>query len=134
MPRIYARALTDPTSGRAMNRVESRYADVLQAQALCGTVIAWGFEVEGLRLAAQRCVFWPDFRVIMPDGLVEFHECKAGVIRGGKVVARMTDDARVKLLTAAEIHPYIFRLVVARPDKALGGWDITRVGSDDDGK
>lgn len=83
-----------------MNGLERRYADHLNALLALGRVDRWDYEPETLRLA-PKTTYTPDFRVVLPDGLVEFHETKGF----------MRDDAHVKLKVAAALHPYTFRLV-----------------------
>lgn len=84
-----------------MNGLERRYHDLLHLLYLDGQILDVAFEPERLRLA--DCTFYiPDFRIIRPDGIVEFHEVKGGFWR---------EDARVKIKTAAEAHPYVFRAV-----------------------
>jgi len=91
----------------AMNKTEKEYHFHLLALQLAGKIVRYDFEPERLRLA-NNTFYSPDFRVIFPDGSVEFHEVK-GYWR---------DDARVKIKVAAELHPYRFRAV----QKAKTGW------------
>ncbi len=94
-----------PTS---MNQTERKYALYLTTLQRSGQILRWDFEAEKLRLA-EKTFYSPDFRVIMPDGTIQFHEVK-GFWR---------DDARVKIKVAAYSHPYKFIAVSATKK---GGW------------
>ena len=110
---VRARALL-PDLFRGMNKTEARYAALLQADWLRGKIARWDFEPVTLRLA-DRTSYTPDFRVILPDGLEEYHEVK-GFWR---------DDARVKIKVAAALHPYRFVAV-----KMVGGtWKREEIGA-----
>jgi hypothetical protein len=39
------------------------------------------------------------------------------------------DDANAKIKIAAEMFPFVFRLVRSIPKRNGGGWNITEVGS-----
>lgn len=69
----------------------------LQAQ---GAIHSFSLKPEKLRLA-DGSYYTPDFRVITNEGFVQFHETKGF----------MREAARVRLLVAAELHPYPFLLV-----------------------
>lgn len=106
----------DPATG--LNSTEARYlAEILEPAQLAGLVLRIDFEPEGLRVAPKGSagVYWPDFRVIMADHAVEFHEVKA----------RWMDDARAKFKAAAALHPYRFRAA-----KLLRGgeWELETLG------
>lgn len=83
-----------------MNGLERRYADRLEEALRAGRIARWDFEPEKFRLA-DRTYYTPDFRVVYPDGLVEFVETKGF----------WQDDARVKIKVVAELHPYTFKAV-----------------------
>lgn len=83
-----------------MNKLEASYAALLALMVRNGTILRFDFEPEKLRLA-DRTFYTPDFRVVMPDGCVEFHETKG----------HWEDDARVKIKVAAEMHPYTFKAI-----------------------
>lgn len=93
----------------SMNQTERKYALHLSLLQRAGEILRWNFESEKLRLA-ENTFYSPDFRVIRPDGTIEFHEVK-GFWR---------DDARVKIKVAAHTHPYKFIAVSATKK---GGWD-----------
>jgi len=104
------------TSGPRMNQTEARYAAHLDTLQRAGTILRWDFEPEKLRLATAA-FYSPDFRVVMPDGTVEFHEVKGR--KGAGFYAR--EDARLKVRIAAEMHPY--RFFVVWPRKGGRGWE-----------
>jgi hypothetical protein len=85
----------------AMNGLERKYASHLEIRKLAGEVWRYDFQPEKLRLA-DRTWYEPDFRVILENGVIEYHEVKGG---------HMEDDAAVKLKVVAEQHPYPFVLV-----------------------
>ncbi len=95
------------------NKTEARYEAHLEIQKRAGHILAYAFEPEKFRLA-DNTFYTPDFRVMLPDGTVEFHEVKGAW-------AIFQDDAKVKIKVASEMHPYRFIAVV--PIKG-GGWDI----------
>jgi len=74
-----------------------RHLADLQAQ---GAIHSFALKPEKLRLA-DGSYYTPDFRVITNEGFVQFHETKGF----------MREAARVRLLVAAELHPYPFFLV-----------------------
>ena len=95
---------------RTWNKTERAYAQHLEFHRVAGDILRWDFEPEKLRLA-DLTYYTPDFRVIYPDGTIEFHEVKGF----------MRDDAMVKIKVAAEQHPY--RFVMVRRAKG-GKWDV----------
>jgi hypothetical protein len=98
-----------------MKQGERAYSEHLEARRKAGDILRWDREPEGLRLA-ERCVYWPDFRVVLPDHRVEFHEVKGR--KGAGFHTR--EDAWIKVKVAAYEHPYRFVLVWPRKG---GGWD-----------
>ena len=86
MKSLYARAARPVTTRGVMNKTEQRYAFHLAGLRQAGQIARYDFEPVKLRLA-DRTFYTPDFRVIIPDGTIEFHEVK-GFWR---------DDARVKI-------------------------------------
>ena len=109
-PAVRGRARVPHQPGK-MNKLEQAYADHLELRLRAGEIASFDFEPEKFRLA-DRTYYTPDFRVILPDGLVEFHEVKG----------HWEDDARVKTKVAAEMHPYTFVGVRRKPKKDGGGW------------
>lgn len=101
-PRVRARARTGPPVSFDSD-LEERYYEHLQQRMRRGEIAAFALKPEKLRLA-DGAYYTPDFRVILPDGSVEFHETKGF----------MREAARVRLRAAAEMHPYTFLLVYAK--------------------
>lgn len=99
-----------------MNKTEERYAARLEYERMDGKVKWWRFEGMKLRLA-DGTFYSPDFAVMAADGVIELHEVK-GFWR---------DDAKVKVKVAAEQFPFRFKIVMARTQKAGGGFEITEV-------
>lgn len=85
-----------------MNKLEKRYAGVLQLQKLAGEIIDYIFKPIGLNLApGLKCYYYPDFFVVYPDRF-ECHETK-GFCR---------DDALVKIKVAAKLFPWFrFKMI-----------------------
>lgn len=110
MKRCYATIRT-----RGMNKLEGRYEQYLELERRAGLNLGFAFQPEGLRLA-DKTFYYPDFRVISIDGVVQFHEIKPAK-QGGTYYS--TDDALVKIKVAAELHPYTF--LVAWPSPG-GQW------------
>ena len=103
-----------------MNKTEARYQLHLEARQLAGEVASFAFEPLKLRLA-DRTYYTPDFMVILPDGLIEFHDVKGGPIE---------DDAAVKLKVVAELRPeFAFFIARERPRRDGGGWEVKEVGA-----
>ena len=109
MRRCYATIRT-----RSMNKTEGRYEQYLELERSGGLILSYAFQPEGLRLGTA--FYYPDFRVITADRVVQFHEVKPAK-RSGTYYS--TDDALVKIKLAAEIHPYAF--LIAWPSKG-GQW------------
>ncbi len=109
--------MTDLALGRmkagAMNKTEAAYAQHLEGLKAAGEVAWYAFEGMTFKLA-DRTRYTPDFAVMRSDGLMELHEVK-GFWR---------DDARVKIKVAAEMFPFRFIAVMAKPKKAGGGWSV----------
>lgn len=111
-----------PTAGRSRkarytprkkgerNKLEARYEAHLEALKLAGEICEYAFEPEKFRLANEgdACFFTPDFRVLLNDGTVEFHDTKGF----------MEEDALLKIKWFVQQHPY--PLVVAK--WAKGEW------------
>jgi hypothetical protein len=94
-----------------MNRTEAAYAHILKLRTLAGEILHYDYEPERLRLA-DNTYYVPDFRVIMVDHTIEFHEVKAVTVAGQMLCE---DDARVKFKVAAETHwMYGWRMVGLR--------------------
>jgi hypothetical protein len=65
---------------QGMNGLERKYAAVLESRKLAGEIQRWDFEPVKLRLA-DRTFYTPDFRVVLNDATIEFHETKGGFMR-----------------------------------------------------
>lgn len=102
-----------------MNGTEELYSRLLDLRKYAKEIVRWDFEPEKLRLARET-YYIPDFRVIMTDGTVEFHEVKIRY-RNGKVGWR--GDAKEKYKIAQELHPYIFRVAICNQGK----WEIEEI-------
>lgn len=101
-----------PMRKRQMNKLETAYAQLLEAKRACGEISWWKFEPMRLRLADDT-YYRPDFAVVGPDGL-SFHETKGF----------MREAARVRLHVAAEHFPFPFFLVRKKPH----GFEVRRIG------
>jgi hypothetical protein len=98
-------------SAHGMNKLEAEYAQVLEMRLRAGEILWYGYERIKLRLA-DRTYYTPDFSVLLPGRLLEFHETK-GFWR---------DDARVKIKVAAEQYPWRFIALSKRRKRDGGGW------------
>lgn len=97
----------------AMNQTETRYAAHLEARRQAGEV-AW-FKFEGVKLRlADNTFLTPDFAVMLAGGEIEMHEVKG----------HWEDDARAKTKIAADMYPFRFIAIQAKPKKAGGGWAV----------
>ncbi|MEO9145114.1 MAG: hypothetical protein ABI237_06105 [Ginsengibacter sp.] len=83
--------------GNKMNKTESAYNNYLEVQKRIGEVIWYEFEPMNLRLA-DKCFYKVDFLVLTKNFQLEVHEIKG----------YWTDDALVKIKTAAEKFPFRF--------------------------
>lgn len=88
-----------------MTKLERDYDAYLEVLRRGGLIERVDFEPERLRLGPDfATTYCPDFRLVMADGIVEFHEVKGW----------WREDARVKIKVAARLHPYIFRAVTRK--------------------
>jgi hypothetical protein len=96
-----------------MNKTEAAYASYLEGLKVAREIHWYKFEGLKLRLA-DKTFYTADFVVITNKGLVELHEVKGF----------MTEDANVKIKVAADMYPFIFKLI----RKGKGGlWDVKEV-------
>ncbi len=93
------------------NKTEAAYGEHLEARRRQSDVVWYRFEGLKLRLA-DNTFYTPDYAVMRADGAIECHEVKGF----------WTDDARVKVKVAAEMYPFRFVAVRAKPKKDGGGW------------
>jgi hypothetical protein len=96
------------------SREEEEWADILEARKANGAILEWWFQPERFRVG-DGAWYTPDFRVLMPDQSIVFHEIKGGRIR---------EAARVRFLAVASHHPYRYVMIQKRPKKEGGGWVI----------
>ena len=83
--------------GRKMNKTESAYGKYLEVQKQIGEILWFEFEPMNLRLA-DKCFYKVDWLVLTKEFRIEVHEIKG----------YWTDDALVKIKTAAEKFPFRF--------------------------
>jgi hypothetical protein len=95
------------------NKTEAAYESLLEARKRAGEIAWYRFEGVKLRLA-DNTFYTPDYAVMLTDGRMEMHEVKGFWV----------DDARVKIKVAAEMYPFRFVAVRARPKKEGGGWAV----------
>ncbi len=100
-----------------MNGLEREYAAMLEARRIAGEIAEWHFDAVKLRLA-EKTFYSPDFMVMMPDGMIEYHEVKGGFIE---------DDASVKIKVAASKFP--FRFVLCQKKKKKEPWTFQEIGT-----
>lgn len=94
-----------------MNKTEALYDKLLYARQVDGEVLWYKFEGLKLRLA-DNTFYTPDFTVMVESGQIECHEVKGF----------WQDDARAKIKIAADMYPFRFLAVQAKPKKDGGGW------------
>lgn len=94
-----------------MNATERAYAAELELMRQSGEVAWYKFEGVKLRLA-DNTFYTPDFAVMLINGALQMHEVKGF----------WTDDARVKIKVAADLYPFEFFALKARPKKLGGGF------------
>lgn len=112
--RPIAKATRAPGAVAGMNKLEAAYARALTERQARGEIAEWRYESTKLRLA-DGAWYTPDFRVVLPNGEVEFHETKGF----------MREAAQVRLRVAAELHPFRFLLVTRQG----GEWATKLVGA-----
>lgn len=96
-----------------MNKTETAYDQHLAIQQHAGEILWRKFEGLKLRLA-DNTFYTPDFAVMTADGVMECHEVKGF----------WQDDARAKIKIAADLYPFRFLAIRARPKKDGGGWEM----------
>lgn len=97
----------------AMNKTEAAYEAHLALLQHAGEIQWRKFEGLKLRLA-DNTFYTPDFAVMAADGVIECHEVKGF----------WQDDARAKIKVAADLYPFRFLAVRAKPKKEGGGWAL----------
>jgi hypothetical protein len=96
-----------------MNKLERRYAEVLEGRRIAGEIALWRFGCVTFKLGTD-CRYTPDFFVMMPDGLIELHETK-GFQR---------EDSRVKQRTAVTLFPWFGWKVIRAKGKEFTVEDL----------
>jgi len=105
--RVPAMGITKKRIPGTMNKTEARYEEeVLTLEYTSGRLLWYSFEGMTFKLGPDLR-YTPDFVILRPDGLIECHEIKAGKKTGDPLVE---DDARVKIIAAAEKFPFSFRM------------------------
>lgn len=81
----------------------ARYLNFLQSQ---GQIISWAYEPETFEFPIKRGTrfYTPDFKVILPDGSVEYHEVKG----------YMTPESKTRAKRMAKYYPRIKIVMVER--------------------
>ena len=123
MYRPYYRSEKTFAAGRLkrgeMNNTEKAYDRYLQELLATGKILWYRFEGIKFRLAKDLS-YLPDFAVMLPDGQIEIHEVK-GAMR------IFQDDAKAKIKMAAAMFPFRFLVVIPRPKKYGGGWEVREI-------
>lgn len=101
----------------SLNKTEGRYWDRLVLAQHRGAVSDFKAHTFTFILGPD-CRYTPDYFVVLPDGVIEFHEVKGPFIRDG-------DDGMVKLRTATRLLPW-FRFVLAQEQKDKT-WSLTEM-------
>ena len=112
---IRARGLGRQAARKGRTRLEERYANHLKLLQIAGEIADFREQAFRLRLA-DGAFYKPDFLVILPDGLVEFHETKG----------YWEEAARVRIKVAAELYPW-FRFKAVQWKQ--GQWTIEEIGA-----
>ena len=85
-------------------------------------VESWRFEPMGLKLAREKCFYYPDFLVVY-KARFEFHEVKAFNRKVGRPL--MKDDSLVKIKVASSEYPWFnFKIAFYNPQL---GWEYRRI-------
>lgn len=86
----------------------ARYLNLLKAQ---GQIADWAYEPETFEFPVKRGnrFYTPDFRVVLPDGVVEFHEVKGW----------MSPESKTKLKRMAKYHPDV-KIVLIEKERYQG--------------
>ena len=108
---------------REMNRTEAKYAKQLRERLLVGEIRWWEYECWKFRLA-DNTYYTPDFIVVDNALRIEAHEVKSEWSTGKP---GWTDDARVKIKVASEMHPVRFVASTLMKD---GSWAVENFGLD----
>ena len=105
-----------------MNGLERDYRDYLALLLMGGRMQRFDFEPCKLRIAGDfLTTYTPDFRIVLNDGGIEYHEVKG----------RWMEDARVKIKVAAAQHPFVFRAITRRRKRDGWAWETFTPGAAD---
>src|SRR5574343_799955 len=107
-------AKTEMTAKSMCGTYNWEYSQFLETMRISGVIARWDYEPESLRLAGATH-YIPDFRVILPDGRIEFHEVKG----------RLRKEGNTKIKVAADQHPYRFFMIMKQRDAGrshVGQW------------
>lgn len=97
------------------NKTEQRYLDFLQLRLLANEIEYFEFESVTFKIAPDLR-YTPDVMVLTNNLTLEFHDVKAGIKQKsrdgsgsytGKVVPKVEDDARAKIILCAEKWPFL---------------------------
>ena len=99
-----------------MNKLEARYAELLEERKRKGEIVWYAFEGMKFVLTDRkpRTTYTPDFIVQLADGILEAHEVKG----------HWEPSARIKIKCAASKFPIEFIAVKPRTKKDGGGWKV----------
>lgn len=96
-----------------MNRLEKRYAELLERRRQLGEIAWYKFEALKLRLG-DNSFYTPDFAVMVSGGELQCHEVKGFWL----------EAARTKIKVAADLYPFHFLAVTAQRVKDGGGFNV----------
>lgn len=100
-----------------MNKLERAWSEQLDVDKSAGLILWYKYEGITLKLAPDTR-YTPDFAVMESDGTMRFDETKGF----------MQDDAHVKIKVAAEMFPFVFRIITRKAKKDGGAWEVKEVG------
>ena len=107
-----------------MNRNESAYAEHLRLLTHAGEVVWFAFEAIKLRLA-DNTTLTVDFVVMLRDGTIEFVDVKGYKKKAnGDPGYWALEDSKIKLKIAAEMFPFVFRVVFQDKQKTWHSVEI----------
>jgi hypothetical protein len=101
------------------NRTEEAFDAYLDGLKHHGEVLWYCFEGIKLKLS-DNCHLTVDFAVMAADGVLEMVDVKGSP-------AIFSDDAKVKMKTAARLFPFRYKVAFPIPKKHGGGWRIVDI-------
>jgi len=102
-----------PPKQARIPETEKRYYRVLLGRQALGKIRSFEHQPMPPLTLGRNCTYTPDFRVVLPDGSVEYHEVKG---------AMLWEDSRIKWKWAGEKYQE-FRFVWARWKN--GKWKVS---------